>query len=563
MNVVPLPDEWEDKTGAVIVFSPTQITTYTECARKWAWRRIEKIYVTPKPSAALGTRTHSVLEKYLREGVRPDFVTDREAAEIATSGLHLLPAPKTKGMQLEREFFFKSERTGFVYSGYKDVEIAPGVPVPTLEFDGTVPIVIDHKTTKSIDDYAKTKDDLLYDAQATLYGLDAMLRFAAPAADLAWLYYQTKSPRRSHVTSLRLDRPHALRVFDAVESVGEECASALTKNLRPLDLPPNIAACGDYGGCPYKPNCSDLNKPSQIVLRRKRSMTTSVIANLRARVQNQTAPSTPTETTPPPTIAIKDRPDVSPELAEHIAANPRSAFLVDEKKADEPVMVNPPESKLAPPPSVSTEAPKEEEKPKTKRVRRTSNGTPPPPPDPKGADAAMHTGLDVVESNGAEKVTASGTVTQPGVIEKIETKISVTVVGDGDTTKKAEQVTAALKKELEQTIEATTAPARTEPTGFTLYVDCIPIGRGAKVAAGLFANAQARMAVDGPRDAAGQPVPDYRLVDYGKGAPAFVSFVLDQVDGTFDIALDTRSPEGALLLEPLMSRASFVVRGFR
>jgi len=530
VDVTPLPDEWEDKTGFVFVFSATQISTYTECARKWAWRRIAKIYPPPKPAADLGTRTHSVLERYLGEGIRPDFVTDREAAEIATSGLHLLPAPKTEGMRLEREFHFRSTRTSFVYGGFKDVEIQPGVPVPTLEFDGAAPIVIDHKTTKSIDDYAKSKDDLLYDAQSTIYGIDAMARFERPVADLAWVYYQTKGARRSHPTTLRMHRAHAERVFDAVESVAEECASALTKKLQPLDLPPNTKECRSYGGCPYQHLCTDLNKPSQIIKRKgKLSMSNSVIASLRARVQGNAAPSAPpTE----PTIAIKDRPDVSPELAQHIAENPRSAFLVEEKPTTDPtqtVAVNPPESKLAPTPTTQTDAPKEEEKPAAKkRVRRTGNGTPPPPPpDPKGADAAMHTGVDVVESNGADSAQASGIV-----------------------------VTTE-KKELEDTIAATTR------AGFTLYVDCMPIGRPAKVAAGLIAKAQERMLVDGPPDAAGQPVPDYRLVDYGKGTPAFISFVLDQVDGTFDIVLDTRSPEGSVLLEPLMAKAGFVVRGFR
>ena len=472
---------------------------------------------------------HSVLERYLREGIRPDFVTDREAAEIASSGLHLLPAPKTEGMQLERAFHFRSSRTKFVYGGYKDVEIRPGVPVETLEFDGSAPIVIDHKSTKSIDDYAKTKDDLEYDAQSVIYGIDSMFRFHRMSADLAWLYYQTKGPRRSHATTLRLHRAHAERVFDAVERVAEECADALTKNLQPLELPPNLAACKDYGGCPYRHLCTDLNKPSQII-RRKVGMS-SVIANLRARVQGQTSPppAAPPTDTKPDLFGDPTKLPAPTEIPAWMKEGEAPATSMTADPSNTPVAINPPESKLAPPPSTPVEPPKEEEK-KTKRVRRTSNGTPPPPPpDPKGSDILAATG-DVIESKGAVQATASGSVTMPPSVEK---------------------------QELEKTIEATTR------AGFTLYVDCIPIGRAARVAASLFAKAQERMAVDGPRDAAGQPVPDYRLIDYGKGAPAFVSFVLDQVDGSFDIALDTRSPEGALVLEPLMSRASFVVRGFR
>jgi len=48
-----------------------------------------------------------------------------------------------------------------------------------------------------------------------------------------------------------------------------------------------------------------------------------------------------------------------------------------------------------------------------------------------------------------------------------------------------------------------------------------------------------------------------------EGAPFFIAFVDEQVDGTFDLALDTRTPEGAVLLETLMAKAAFVVRGLR
>lgn len=475
--------EWESTTGPL--FSATQISTNDECERKWAWRRIAKIVVPQAPSAELGSRTHHVLERYLGEDIRPDYVSDREAAEIASSGLHLLPPPKTAGMRLEKEFRFQSLSTGFIYHGFKDVEIAPGVPVPTLDLDGSAPIVIDHKSTSSIDKYAKTASDLLYDVQATLYGLDAMARFDAPNADLAWVYYQTKGTRRSHATVARLEIAHAAKVFLEIERSAKRMAAALEGGKQALDLPPNPNACRAYGGCPYREHCN-ISAPSVGSSNLIRSrMNSSVIASLRARVQGTAAPA-------------EEKPAVSAPVMGCADTEVPAVTEIPKALLEEPVRINPPEADIPLPTEAPAPAPAEaktEEKPKRATRKKTEK-------DPLGADIAMHTKVD-------------------------EPKAAPAPV-----------------------------PAPAAQTGFTLYVDCIPIGKPAKTAALLISKAQERIANE-------LKVPDYRLVDFGKGTPAFVAFVLDQVDGTFDIALDTRTPEGAVLLEALMAKASFAVRGFR
>lgn len=515
-HVVTFEEDEESDRGRY--YSPTQITTYIECARKWAWKRIAKVETPQAASAELGSRTHGVLERYLGQGIRPDFVAHRKAAEVACSGLHLLPEPKTKGMQLEREFRFKSLRTGFVYGGLKDVELAPGSPVAALGFDGSVPIVLDHKTTKSINKYAKSGDDLLFDAQSTIYAIDSMVRFSAPSADLAWIYYQTEGPRRASPTTVRLESEHAARVLDAIESVASEADSALERGLQPQDLPPNPDACGAYGGCPYRHLCN--LSPSQIVRSR---MSNSLIANLRARVQGSvlTVPAgegatatviSPQAATqePSPASASEQAPEEIPEWAK--SKEPFTGAALETAQATEPtVAVNPPESALPPP---AAEAP--EEKPKRGRGRAKKDETPAPP----------------------EAVTSAPPPTQP----------------DPATTYEQNEA----KGDLERTIQ-TMAGAR---NGWTLYVDCIPFGRPAKALDSYIASAQARMPTEGPRDEAGNPVPDYRLAAFGRGAAALASFVCEALEGK-DLFLDTRTPEGAILLAPLSARASLVVRGLR
>lgn len=510
-------------------FSPTAISAFLECQRKWAWRKIGGIEGPSGKGADLGKRTHAVLEKYLGTGERPDFITDALAAKVASSGLHLLPAPKTPGMQLERHFRFMSARTRFIYHGFKDVQIVPGVPVPGMGFDGTMPIVIDHKTTKKIDEYAKTAEDLQdNDPQSILYGLDSMARFASDAVDLGWGYLQTEGQSRAQPTTTRLHADQALRVFDVIEDVAAEAARALDAGLQPLDLPPNPDACNGFGGCPYRHLCN--LSPSQ---RARSHMSNSMIADLRARVQGKSA--TITEQPPAP-LVMSDRDVPAPK---EIPA----AFL-----ATPPGAINPPESALPPPSMPSPTESKEASADTGKRKRRTKaemEAARAAEKDPTGADAHLHTGKPDahVENLEPEDKAAAASVApdeKPAQVDPVE---------DAKSQEKIDKVVEEATR-----VRRIEAPPAVE--GFTLYVDCIPIGKPAKAAARLIEKAQDRMLeVHG--------VPDYRLIDFGKGVPFFISFVDEQVDGTFDLALDTRTPEGAVLLETLMAKAAFVVRGLR
>lgn len=472
-----------------LVFSPTQISTFLECARKWAWKRIEKVYEPPAPSAALGTETHGILERYLGEGEMPDHVAHPVAAKVASAGLHLLPAPKTPGMRLEQAFCFKSLRTGFVYRGLKDIELAPGVVVPSLELGGLAPGVIDHKTTSSIESYAKKPEDLLFDPQATIYAIDSMVRFDARATDLRWIYYQTKGANRSKVTAQRLEQTHASRVFDEIETVAAEAATALVTGKKPLDLEPNPSACSAYGGCPHRHRCnlSPANKARSY-------MASSLIADLKKRVQSAPEP----------------------------VAEP----------SVEPASINPPESSVVPPAVEAPASPVEAkaEKPADPPKRRGR-----PKKDPVAADA--HAATEVVDPKPASP-----------------SETTEVVASDGATQAEASGTTEPAKTYAHAEV---TSYVNEKRKGFTLYVDCMPIGAEAKVLSSFFAKANEEVEKL-------HKVPDYRLVDYGKGAPLFAACVLEQVEASGkDVILDTRTPEGTVCLEALASKASLVVRGLR
>ncbi len=223
-------------------FSPSQISTFLDCDRKWALGSIAKIRMESGTAAALGTETHTQLETYLSGG-QIDYT--RDSGYIAASGLHHLPAPPLSKTLLESKFKFQSPATGFFYNGIRDVFIP-----------GEVPLVIDHKTTSGLR-WAKTVEDLLGDPQAMIYAYSAM----APVVNLRWVYYQTKGARKSKPVHLTVSRGHVEEQFDRIELTTREMRAILDlqtedKKAYALSLEPSPESCEKFGGCQYRHLCN-------------------------------------------------------------------------------------------------------------------------------------------------------------------------------------------------------------------------------------------------------------------------------------------------------------------
>ncbi len=67
-------------------YSPSQLTNWRGCRRRWSFRYIAGIKTPPTPAQALGTRLHKQIEDWFMKGEAP---ADARAAQ----GLRLLPAP--------------------------------------------------------------------------------------------------------------------------------------------------------------------------------------------------------------------------------------------------------------------------------------------------------------------------------------------------------------------------------------------------------------------------------------------------------------------------------------
>jgi hypothetical protein len=235
------------------IFSASQISTYMDCQRKWAWDRIGHRPRPQNKSAALGTRCHTQLEQYLAHGrplqeTLPDGKPD-ETAAIVRVALDVLPAPQSPGLEVEKSFAFRSPRTGFSYRGFIDLRY----PGPEPEWC----TVTDHKSTSNLS-YAKTPGDLLYDPQAILYAVDSMAYYRVPNVHLMWSYMQTKGAKRHLPVYQDMTQPHVGEAFEAIEETAGEMKKVLD-TVGPddiLSLEPNPDECYKYGPCPYTGLCN-------------------------------------------------------------------------------------------------------------------------------------------------------------------------------------------------------------------------------------------------------------------------------------------------------------------
>lgn len=233
--------------------SASQVDTFDDCNRKWAWRYVGGIKPPPNIYAAAGTKLHDVAKAWLQRGELPP--PGSEIAKVFAPMVQHMPKPGECTEVDDSRFELRTE-AGIIV-GYVDAEVPP-------ERRGGVPEVYDWKTTTDLR-YAKPAEVL--DAQRTIYGVRVLERWNVEAADLVWVYTQRSvdkatgeiiAPKRPKAIAIRvrvdvakLDKPWA-RVLRTVEDMGRARASGRT----PKDYDYNPTVCDKYGGCPFVLNCN-------------------------------------------------------------------------------------------------------------------------------------------------------------------------------------------------------------------------------------------------------------------------------------------------------------------
>lgn len=233
--------------------SPSQISNFRDCPRKWWYASIAKIPYPQHPSAALGERVHKILEISSATKSRPESTTvfsestpQKEVlvAQAAWDAIDAFLLQQTGRSLVDREA--KIEEAW---------ELPQGVPL-TLAARGRADLVlpdfiVDWKTTSNLR-WAKTARELRGDPQVLLYS--AALDPDEPVRDFLHVYTQTRNNPAARVVHTPIDRfmrEQGLIALDKHVAAMAGCASAGAAE----EVEPNTDACSRYGGCPFALQC--------------------------------------------------------------------------------------------------------------------------------------------------------------------------------------------------------------------------------------------------------------------------------------------------------------------
>lgn len=328
--------------------SPSQIDTAQLCLRKWGYLKLDKLQAPSNKSAQLGTDSHEVLEHWQRDGRAVDLTTD--VGKIVSSGLKYLPQPGT----LRTEHDFKYDTGKVVFQGRMDLRGQATDRVQT---------VWDHKTTSNFT-WVKRPEVLRKDSQAVIYAQAALdeayregLQWGSTLerVELNWIYYLTNpnQPRSRKVQLHVVQNEHAPSPecpsnvqpehfgvmalselderFAELESFSQQLLSYYKDKPRASELPYNAAACGAYGGCPFKDNpCKLTFKERWISMETENKVKTLTLAEkIRSRMGAAAPQPEPVQAAPAATAPVAMKVPLKLKAAEPMVNPPEKAQGVD------------------------------------------------------------------------------------------------------------------------------------------------------------------------------------------------------------------------------------------
>lgn len=233
--------------------SPSQISNFRDCPRKWWYASIAKIPYPQHPSAALGERVHKILEMSTAAKSRPGSTTtvsentpQKEVlvAQAAWDAIDAFLLQRTGRSLVDREAQIEEAW-----------ELPQGSPL-TLAARGRADLVlpdfiVDWKTTSDLR-WAKSAKELRSDPQVLMYS--AALDPDEPVRDFVHVYTRTRNSPAAQVVHTPIDRfmrEQGLIALDKHVAAMAGCASAGAAE----EVEPNTDACSRYGGCPFALRC--------------------------------------------------------------------------------------------------------------------------------------------------------------------------------------------------------------------------------------------------------------------------------------------------------------------
>lgn len=247
--------------------SPSQMSTFLRCQRKWAYTYINGEVEPSTTAQEFGTDVHKVLEVYEKTG---KWQGRADAVATAKQCCEVLPSPKNLTLGIEQPFQIPILDGKAVMMGFIDLMIPHAGPTD----------VIDYKTTKDLR-YAKNSMDLKKDVQANIYAKWAIDKSKEDSIRARWIYLCARPSKAK--TADADGRPRNVRGWREVEriktrkEINEQFEGLLVDAAKMVKLSNdketwaehvecNPEACNDYGGCYFGPRKRAICKPPQMSL---------------------------------------------------------------------------------------------------------------------------------------------------------------------------------------------------------------------------------------------------------------------------------------------------------
>ena len=285
--------------------SATQLKAFRRCPSRWYAEKILGHTTPPTEAMKRGSKIHSMLEAYLRDGTD---LPDDDFGRMAQAALERLPDKgSVPADDVERRFTLDASVLGVPFVGIID-----------LIEDGRI---TDHKTTSDWK-YVKAEEELRADPQAQAYALDYVLSSDEDKVTFRHVYIRTSGGPASRESSVTLTRED---LVEAVQTMREDISRMVlaSKIEKPSDVEYNLEACGDFGGCPHRARCATLGRQtlgivSSLFLNpedRQMDTTDPLAALLAARRPINPPDGTPEMELPPPAEvqAQQELGDLEPE----------------------------------------------------------------------------------------------------------------------------------------------------------------------------------------------------------------------------------------------------------
>jgi len=470
------------------------------------------------PSQTLGEAIHLQVEQYLLDGKMPDLPSVENAMKKGyvppTGGAYLVEEPKDYGMRMLC--------ADVPVKGRIDLLVPPAAGESLVK-------VVDWKSASSFR-YVPEPDVLTRDVQGVLYLKYAFENYPfATHGQFRHVYLLTKGTGSKKVDAEVVDRPFVDAQWKHIESTVEDMKATATRPLPVVaQTQANLSHCSAYGGCSFRDRCPAASKglvASLIEAERQGSVVSEGI-NMSTLAEKLRLRREATQSTTTPVVELEVK---VPEVVEPVVVVPEVV---------EPVVV----ASIVPP-----------DAPGGDKVPERSEGIMATLAKRRVAKAkAVEPVVVLPEKDRFLAIAeAAGLVVEP-VVEPVV---------DAPVRQPDPDVVAAANTIREKWI------AEGEKRPLSLYVDCYP-ERGADSVQPLEDEIAARtpsllehLRKTSPKDVPEGTV-DLGEVLYGRGYSTLsASFVVKPIFGPWTVS--TLGPASSKVLEVLLPKATFVVRGRR